>query len=221
MTGQLKSLVGKRFGRLVVKSFYDFQEYPRAKRRSRWLCVCDCGNTSTPTGKSLREGTKSCGCLQKEAVSRTMSTHGQSRTKVYKVWSCMKDRCMNPKNSEYLNYGGRGISVSREWADSFETFLSDMGVPERGRSLERMDNSLGYSKENCVWATLNAQRRNMRTNVNVTYQGRTQCLNDWCKELGIPFRTARQRLRWAGVENLEVVFSKQPIRRGGLRGLQL
>ncbi len=101
-------------------------------------------------------------------------THGMARTSdgkktpEYSAWSAMKQRCYNPKNTNYRTYGGRGITVSQAWRDSFEQFLKDMGPkPGPEYSIERRHNNQGYSKGNCEWATVTTQNLNQRDRLRV------------------------------------------------------
>lgn len=108
----------------------------------------------------------------------------------------MKARCYRPRNKEYDNYGGRGITVCAEWKDSFETFLADMGQrPSPSHSIERTDNERGYSADNCQWATAYDQSRNTRQNVYLTHDGETLVLSDWARRLGLDRRTIHARLQ--------------------------
>jgi hypothetical protein len=130
--------------------------------RRGWRCKCDCGNDSFVRFDSLKS-TNSCGCIRIEK-GKQKKTHGMINTPAYNVWAGMKKRCLNEKNPNYYNYGGRGITVSSEWMN-FENFFADMGHPEPGMQLDRIDNNAGYSKENCRWATPKQNARNKRTNV--------------------------------------------------------
>jgi DNA-binding CsgD family transcriptional regulator len=89
-------------------------------------------------------------------------THGESTTRLYRVWASMKQRCNNPKAKDYKNYGGRGITVCDPWNKSFYTFKSDMGPCPDGFTLDRINNSLGYTPENCKWSTPMEQAQNRR-----------------------------------------------------------
>lgn len=110
------------------------------------------------------------------------------------IWRQMKARCLNPKNARYEGYGGRGITICDRWL-KFENFREDMGEPPEGLSLERRDNDAGYSKDNCYWATRAEQQANLRTNVRLTYQGKTQHVAAWAREVGLAEITLVTRLR--------------------------
>jgi hypothetical protein len=118
----------------------------------------------------------------------------QLRSSEYITWNNMLQRCTNPKKDSYLRYGGRGIKVCKRWL-KFKNFVADMGIkPSPAHSIERINNSKGYCPSNCRWATRYEQRRNMRMNHWITFKGKTMCLADWARELGIWYMTLHGRL---------------------------
>jgi len=145
-------MIGKRFGRLQV-----IEDGGRSNSgRFLWKCLCDCGTIKTIRGDSLRDGSiKSCGCFQKDQVT----THGMTKTREFRSWTAMLNRCKNPNNDAYSHYGGRGITVCERW-DKFENFFDDMGKRPKELTIERINNDLGYCKENCKWGTNTEQSRN-------------------------------------------------------------
>ena len=176
------AVIGEKHNLLTILSRVDCAGPPT------FLVKCDCGNTHTTRYNNLQQGSvKSCGCLSR-------SQNGLSNTPIYAIWNSMIQRCTNPKNKQYAEYGGRGIGVATEWLD-YRTFLADMGEPPfKGAMLERTDNSLGYSKVNCVWADRTQQNRNKRNNKLWEYGGRSQLLIDWASEFGINYRTLVTRV---------------------------
>lgn len=152
-------LIGKKFERLTVTGFAGLNK----RKQSMWECECQCGKNIVAIGSNLNRGhTSSCGCLQKEKIRRVKGTHLMSTTNTYHSWWTMLYRCRNPK---YQHYAGKGVSVCTEWVDSFENFLADMGPrPSDNHSIDRIDNSKGYFKENCRWATSYQQARNRTDN---------------------------------------------------------
>ena len=107
----------------------------------------------------------------------------------------MKQRCYARYSKSFPLYGGRDIGICKDWRFSFETFLADMGKrPSPNHSVERLDNNLGYSPENCVWATPDIQHRNKRSNKLITYNGETLCLTDWARRYYIDKGTLRYRI---------------------------
>jgi hypothetical protein len=160
-----KDITNQVFGRLRAVSLHGRDLHGIAI----WECVCDCGSVCRIRLSSLvAKSTKSCGCLNNESRKRVHSgnthakTHGLSYHPLYSAWATMKQRCFNPKNAKFKHYGARGIGVCQEWCDSFETFLKDMGDRPEGTTLDRIDNSLGYSKSNCRWSTHSEQNSNRR-----------------------------------------------------------
>jgi len=176
--------VGERYGRLVVQSRAENRVEPSGAVRAFWMCACDCGNEKIVSGQALSKGvTRSCGCLTKEA-RKAESTHGMSRTVIYRIWNAMKQRCTNPGHEHYASYGGRGIKVCDAWLE-FDAFYRDMGDRPHGMTLERKDNNKGYEPGNVHWATRLEQGNNRRTNVFLSYEGRTQTVASWAREYGL------------------------------------
>jgi len=124
-------------------------------------------------------------------------THGRSRTKIYRVWRSMLSRCQDPNFPKFQNWGGRGIRVCERW-QTFEHFFADMGECPPGRVLDRIDNDGDYTKDNCRWATTREQHNNKRPNRPLTFNGRTQTIAEWARELGFSYFTLNTRLNRLG-----------------------
>jgi hypothetical protein len=194
-------ITGQRFGRLVALRKVGHEINKAGKTfHVTWECVCDCGAVVTKSGSKLRQGrVLSCGCLAKDVTRARSITHqhsvGGKRTPEYKTYEGMLQRCYNESHQSYHHYGGRGIDVCERWKASFENFLEDMGFkPGKSYSLDRINNDLGYSKDNCRWATRKEQARNRRTNKLVLHEGRLVCAVELAKILGLPASTVYQRL---------------------------
>jgi hypothetical protein len=161
------------------------------------LCVCDCGTLTAVRWTALyRNSTQSCGCLHRDTVVATFTTHGHTGSAEYECWNHIKKRCLDPNAVGYQNYGGRGITVCARWRDSFTAFLEDMGPrPSPGHSIDRIDNEGNYEPSNCRWATRREQSRNRRTNVWVTYQGKSMVLADAARASGLSQSLLWRRLK--------------------------
>lgn len=184
--GKPINLTGRKFGKLTV-----LYKIHNTNNHVFWLCVCDCGNLTEVRTDALRKGdTKSCGCLT--------CKHGKCTTKLYKVWLSMKQRCTNPKNKAYKNYGGRGIAVCSEWLHDFTNFYNwamNNGYKE-GLSIDRVDNNGNYSPNNCRWANRKTQQRNRRDCIYYIINGEKHCLKEWCNILNLKYSTVKARLHY-------------------------
>ncbi len=197
-----KNLTWKRFGRLTVLYRCEDNVTPSGYKTPMWMCLCDCGNKVAVRGKSLTGGvTRSCGCLAKELMSERKRVHGGFGTRLYAVWDSMRQRCNNPNHYAYANYGGRGISVCREWDDysAFRRWALSSGYDDgagRGEcTLDRVDTNGDYRPDNCRWVNMRAQTNNRRETIFLTYEGQTLPLSEWADITGIKYPTLWQRYK--------------------------
>lgn len=203
-------LTGKRFGMLTVLERAD-----KTKSGTKWLCRCDCGQTCCVLPNNLRGGRqKSCGCLRRRTPLNR--THGDSRSvRLYRIWSDMKTRCCNPSMKSYALYGGRGINVCTEWANSYEAFrdwsLRSGYVDDL--SLDRIDNDGNYEPTNCRWATREQQSNNRRSNRLITANGSTKTMAEWARESGIRYTRIYKRLKRGWSEEKAVLT---PVKRSAI-----
>lgn len=139
--------------------------------------------------------TESCGCLHNELARQRRTKHSLSGTKLYMIWKAMKQRCSNPNNKDYPNYGERGIKVCDEWSRDFQTFY-DWSIQNgyiEGLSIDRIDTNGNYEPDNCRWITSKQQANNLRKNINIIFNGTTHTLSEWSDITGINYRTLMQR----------------------------
>lgn len=177
----LIDLRGRKFGRLSPLWYMG---------GGRWHCSCDCGSHARVITSNLLKGNStSCGCKRRE----TQFKHGMSGTPIWHAWQEMRQRCSNPKNQAFANYGGRGIRVCDRW-EKFENFISDMGMRPPGYELDRINNDGNYEPENCRWVTSRSNKHNKRTNHLVTWKGETLPITVWAERLGMHPRTLCNRI---------------------------
>jgi hypothetical protein len=187
-----RDLEGERFGRQLVLGY----KGKSGNGHSDWYCLCDCGSLTVVNSNTLLRGhSKSCGCLGAEIREARKVKHGMSRTRVYRIWRLVIARCTQKSNSSYARYGAAGITICDRWRHSFENFYADMGEPPTDQhSLDRKDNNKDYSPENCRWATRLEQQNNRKVNRRFTFEGRSQTVAEWCRELGLNDSTVRSRI---------------------------
>ena len=185
---RLKDITGKKFNKMTV-----IERAENAKQgQARWLCRCECGAERIVAGYNLTRGSvKSCGCLKKARMTK----HGLSSHPMYSIWKAMKKRCNNKNDKKYLDYGGRGIIVCREWMESFESFYFDMKDSYYlGLTIDRINNDGNYEPKNCKWSTRKEQCNNKRTNCIIEYDNCKKTVSQWADEKGLSRNTLYARI---------------------------
>ncbi len=170
----------EKFGRLVVVGIPFFVIL--TKRRYQFVVVeCECGSLLAVDCNSLRSGnSKSCGCLKRDMISERLTSHGKSGTKLYHVWGSMLARCRNKGDASFAGYGGRGISVAKEWLSFavFEDWAVRNGYRE-GLTIERRENDGNYEPDNCVWIPRVDQAKNTRRTKWIEAFGERKSMAEW------------------------------------------
>lgn len=221
--GQRLDLTGQRIGRLFVAE---------SAGGARFRCVCDCGAEVIRTRSAIADGGEftSCGCARLAGLE-LRRTHGEAAhgvvTPEYKAWHNIKQRCENPRERSFRNYGARGVYICDGWRERFDAFLADVGRrPTDGHSIDRVDNDGSYTcgrcadcvakgaAMNCKWSTLSEQNCNRRGNRKVTARGETLTIAEWSRKTGIPHETITARLR-RGATGEEALMSRPPDKRRG------
>lgn len=194
----MEDLTNREFNYLTVICFSHKQKQGLCTQYY-WKCRCVCGKEILVTRNSLMRGRKSCGCMSN--ISHTgssyhggVATHGDSRTRLYKIFHKMKERCYYDKNSKYYQ---DGIIVCDEWKNSYETFKEwalSHGYNDR-LTLDRIDNTKNYCPENCRWATKKEQQNNKRNNIRLTFKGEELTLSQWADRLGWSYSSLANRYK--------------------------
>lgn len=193
-----KTLVktGDLYGKLSILRELSVMVHPSGRTRRLFECQCECGKIISATMDNLRSKnhTTSCGCVGAAARLRSITTHGQHGSPAYRSWRAMLQRCLDKNTPIFKQYGARGITVCERWF-LFENFLEDMGRRPHGTSLDRIENSKGYTPGNCRWATYKTQVLNRSMTKYVDYNGEKLCQSDWSRRLGGGIDLVMHRIR--------------------------
>ncbi len=199
-------IIGQKFGRLTIMEDIP-NRISKSKSKGRYVkCLCYCGNITTARYSGLKNKTiLSCGCLQRESA-RNQATHRLVDHKLYKVWSSMKDRCGNPNNSGYKNYGGKGVIVCQEWLADFKVFYDwciengwkpglviDKDIKYKAK--HETDTGMIYSPEYCTVVSYKENLRSTRRSRNITIKGETKTMIEWSEISGIDAKTIWSRIK--------------------------
>lgn len=190
---KMTDLTGMKFGHLTV--LHLFSHVPN--KPTKWACVCVCGSIKNYLVGNLKQGfSTSCGCLTKERMRKIKTTHGFGRHPLYRRWAGMISRCYNPNVKMYKHYGGRGISVCKEWKDDFMNFYNDMSDGfEKELQLDRIDVNGDYCKENCRWVTPIENGRNKRNTVFFSINGETKTVKEWASIFNVNYQSMLERVQ--------------------------
>ena len=180
----IKDLTGHKVGTLTVIRFDETRG-----GHAYWIVRCECGiEKSVQSANIQNPRRKSCGC------KGGVQIHGLWKHPLYLTWQNMMTRCYNPNSADWKDYGGRGITVCERW-HKVENFVEDMVERPDGYQIDRRNNELGYSKENCQWSTKLQNARNRRNNKIVVYQGKEMSMAEAAELSGVPYLVLSQRVR--------------------------
>ena len=184
-------IVGNKYKMLTVVSVFTIHNKKSAS------CICDCGNTIICMAYDLvRNHTTSCGCFKIKMCIDRSTKHGMSHHPLTPIYSAMIQRCTNPNDQRYSDYGGRGVGICDEWLNSNISFFN-WAIENgwcKGLNIDRKDNDKGYSPENCRIIDVKTNQRNKRNNRLITYKNETKSLAEWCDILGLPYARINTRL---------------------------
>lgn len=183
----MKDLTGQRFGCQTVIE----RDTSKPIGIVYWVVRCNCGTVRTVRSNALTSGrTTSCGCLHR-------NTH--YKTPIYNSWDAMVQRCTNTNHPKYLSYGARGITVCERWKD-FANFYTDMGIPPKGLTLDRIDNNGNYEPGNCRWATRKQQQNNRRNTTLIETTSGFIPIAEVARSAGMTIKGVQGRIKrgWTG-----------------------
>lgn len=195
---------GERFGRLTAIKHVGY---------GKWLCRCECGSETVVGGSDLRSGKViSCSCARNERVKRLKLSHGMSKTRIYRVWQDMRNRCYYKKSEKYKDYGGRGVEVCAEWRDNFLAFYEwaketgyDDGAAYGQCTLDRIDVNGNYEPSNCRWVDMGAQARNKRAYKHVAHNKRPVELLDADGNVTKRYQSIREAAEETGCARTSII----------------
>ena len=199
----MKDLTGMVVDDLTVIEF-SHKEKKYKQYQYYWKCKCKCGKEIIRSHRSLLEnrGYKSCGCYRDKIlkehnfkINNPRKSHGMSKTRLYKIYAKIKERCYYEKYPEIHLYGGRGIKMCDEWKKDFMMFYNwamENGYNEK-LSIDRIDFDGDYEPSNCRWADKITQANNKRNNIRLTYNGETHTMPEWARILNLPYSTLADR----------------------------
>lgn len=203
---KVKDRTGQRYGKILVIGYVG-SITNKHNTSAAFLCICDCGNEKIVVGNHLASGiVKSCGCGKSNNGEKTRikPKHGLRKHPLYGRWNLMHHRCENPKNQDYHAYGARGISVCKRWSglpDGLLNFIEDMGIPEKGMTIDRIDVNGNYEPENCRWLNQVGQQNNRRSNRHIFLNGEKMTMAQAIKITGI-----KQSVLWRAMKRKDFVF---------------
>lgn len=191
----MENLTGQKFGRLTLLEPV-MHKTSSGRYRYAYRCLCDCGNERIVFTYNLKNGhTQSCGCQGYERRTVARITHHQSNSRLYSIWDNMNARCFNHKNTCYVRYGGRGITVCDEWRtfENFYNWAMSSGYSDE-LTIDRIDVDGNYCPENCRWADFYTQANNKKNNRFIEFKGKKMTIPQWSRETGISQGTIRSRI---------------------------